>query len=641
MNVSMDGRRRKHLAASAFALFAAALSPSFTWAQAPANANVVGVWTTVGNWPLIGVHAVLTPGGNVLTYGTDGNGKQTGKFIYDVWDPRAGGIALGHTTLPNNTPTDIFCSAQAILPQSGNILIAGGDNFVNGNTTNTANSDSNIFGTGDLSLTRANSMNRARWYASLTALPNGEMYLQGGSGGQDRPEVRGADGTFRLLSSADTGGLNWFYPRNYVAPDGRVFGFDVEGRMYYVSPGGTGAITSAGTFTSQYGGAGSSTALFAPGKMLQFGGNSNGAIVIDINGATPTVTPTASMSSKRFWVNATALPNGKILATGGSEVENQLVGVNNIAEIWDPASGQWSQGASGVPARLYHSTALLLPDATVLVAGGGAPGPQTNTNAEIYYPPYLFAAGGAAAPRPQIDAAPTTITPGQQFSAASPQAGAIAKVSLVRLGSVTHSFNMEQRFIALSFGISGTSLNVTAPPNNNIAPPGYYMLFVVDNAGVPSVARILSVQQGQAGGIDPNIAYSVINRNSNKCVDIYAAQQQNGAAVIQWTCHGGANQKFKLIPTDSGFVRMVAQHSGKVVDVSGASTANRALIDQWDYVGGGNQQWRPVGVGGGFYKFIARHSGRALTIPGCSTADGTQLQQRTDVGNTCQQFKLQ
>ena len=91
------------------------------------------------------------------------------------------------------------------------------------------------------------------------------------------------------------------------------------------------------------------------------------------------------------------LPNGQVLATGGSEVENQLTNVNNSAEIWNPSTGHWHVGTSGVKARLYHSSALLLPDATVLVAGGGAPGPQVNTNAEIYYPPYLFDATGALA----------------------------------------------------------------------------------------------------------------------------------------------------------------------------------------------------------------------------------------------------
>ncbi len=84
------------------------------------------------------------------------------------------------------------------------------------------------------------------------------------------------------------------------------------------------------------------------------------------------------MSSQRFWVTGTVLPDGKVLATGGSRVDNELVDVNNIAEIWDPATGQWHPGTAGAVARLYHSNALLMQDGTVLVAGGGAPGPLNN-----------------------------------------------------------------------------------------------------------------------------------------------------------------------------------------------------------------------------------------------------------------------
>jgi hypothetical protein len=88
--------------------------------------NVVGAWSPPAPWPLIAIHAIVTMDGRVLTYGTDGNGNQTGFFIYDVWDPSAGPWA-GHVTLPNTTGTDIFCSSQLVLPQSGDIFLAGGD----------------------------------------------------------------------------------------------------------------------------------------------------------------------------------------------------------------------------------------------------------------------------------------------------------------------------------------------------------------------------------------------------------------------------------------------------------------------------------------------------------------------------------
>jgi hypothetical protein len=247
-----------------------------------------------------------------------------------------------------------------------------------------------------------------------------------------------------------------------------------------------------GQFSSSYAGSDASAAMFAPGRILQFGGNSNGAIVIDINGASPTVTPTQSMSSQRRLVTATMLADGKVLATGGSQVWNQLTGVNNIAEIWDPATGTWTRGYEGAVARLYHSTALLLPDATVLVAGGGAPGPLSNLNAEIYYPPYLFTAGGTLAARPAILNAPQVIDIGETFPVDLAASTAVSRVTLIKTGSETHSWNMEQRFQDLTFQRNGTRLSVQAPTRAALAPPGYYLLFVINSAGVPSVGKILA-----------------------------------------------------------------------------------------------------------------------------------------------------
>ena len=96
------------------------------------------------------------------------------------------------------------------------------------------------------------------------------------------PKSAQLNGTFRLLSSADTSTLDFMYPRNFIAPDGRVFGYDSSGRMYYVNPTGTGTITNVGQFAASYRGSDASAAMFRPGRILQFGGNSNGALVIDI-----------------------------------------------------------------------------------------------------------------------------------------------------------------------------------------------------------------------------------------------------------------------------------------------------------------------------------------------------------------------
>jgi large repetitive protein len=469
----------------------ASLGALLAAASAAAQPQVDGAWSPIIDWPLIAVHAALTPDGRVLTYGTDGAGKQTGYFIYDVWDPQAG-VGGGHMTLDNLTLTDIFCSSQVILPQSGDIFIAGGDNWTGTGTTNTGNNNSNIFNPIVNTLARSANMNRARWYSSSTVLLSGDVYVQGGSGGADFPEVRQQDGTFRLLTAAATGAYAANFPRNFLAPDGRVFGYDTNGKMYFATTAGTGAIAAAGQIPSANVGWTSSAAMYRPGKILQIGGNSNGAAVIDINGPVPTVTLMPSMSTRRQWVSATVLPDGKVLATGGSEVDNALTNVNNRAEIWDPATGTWRLGSAGVPARLYHSSALLLPDATVLVGGGGAPGPQVNTNVEIYSPPYLFDESGNPAPRPAIVDAPSAAEVGDTLAIQTASAD-VARVTIVKTGSVTHSVNMDQRFVELPFAASGNLVYADLPDRATDTPPGFYHLFVMNGAGVPSVAKMLRI----------------------------------------------------------------------------------------------------------------------------------------------------
>ena len=463
-------------------------------AQSPAVAanNTSGTWSAVTSWPLIPLHAVLMPDGRVLSYGTKADGTQTGYFIYDVWDPAAAGLPAEHVTSQNTTGTDIFCSSQILLPGGGGVFIAGGDNWTGTGTTNTGNNNSNVFSYGNNTLTRTGNMNRQRWYSSTIALLNGETYTQGGSGGTDRPEIRSVDGAFRLLSNADTSGLNFMYAHNFIAPDGRVFGIDGNGAMYYVNTSGSGSLASIGQLSGPTG-TDSSAAMYRPGLILQFGGNSNGARVIDIRGGTPSVTITGSMSTQRRLVTATILADGKVLATGGSEVWNELTNVNYSAEIWDPSTGVWFRGANENRARLYHSTALLMPDATVLVAGGGAPGPQNNTNMEIYYPPYLYDASGALASRPTLLSAPTFIDIGETFAMGLGSTQSISRVVMIKTGSVTHSWNMEQRFVELTFQQSGNQLMAQAPTHAADAPPGYYMLFVFNSAGAPSLARIARV----------------------------------------------------------------------------------------------------------------------------------------------------
>src|SRR5690606_8480912 len=143
--------------------------------------------------------------------------------------------------------------------------------------------------------------------------------------------------------------------------------------------------------------------------------------------------------------------------------------------------------------RLYHSTSVLLPDATLFTGGGGAPAPQNNLDAEIYYPPYLFNADGTLATRPRIAAAPTAVDPASDFILVSPDAASIQRITMVATGSTTHSFDMNQRFVEPTFYRNGDQLVVNLPTNAYETPPGYYMVFAIDSAGPPSVARSVRV----------------------------------------------------------------------------------------------------------------------------------------------------
>lgn len=468
----------------------------------PADAHQKGLFGAVRSWPLIAVHATLMADGRVLSYGTRESGQQTAYFIYDIWNP----ADSSHLTLSNTTQTDIFCSSQVGIPGSNSVFIAGGDNWTGTRTTNTGNNNSNVLDGGSNALARGGNMNRARWYSSSTVLPNGEIYIQGGTGGTDYPEIRAADGSFRLLSGASTAHLSYDFPRNFVAPNGRIFGYDTAGRMYTVNPGGQGTIQNLGQFNSAFAGSDSSAAMFAPGRILQFGGNSNQAAVIDINGASPSVTQTGSMLRQRRLSVATLLADGQVLATGGSRVWNEMVDVSYEAEIWNPSTGQWTAGARAQRSRLYHGNALLLPDASVLIVGGGAPGPENNTNAEIYYPPYLFKAGGVAASRPTITAAPTVVDTGRTVQISVTGSRPISRVGFVKNGSGTHGFNLEQRFVQLPFAAQGTAaqgqtLSVQIPSRAADIPPGMWMLFAIDDTGAPSVARLIRVNVARAADV--------------------------------------------------------------------------------------------------------------------------------------------
>jgi len=199
------------------------------------------------------------------------------------------------------------------------------------------------------------------------------------------------------------------------------------------------------------------------------------------------------MAYARRQMNATLLPTGDVLVTGGTSSPgfNDPTGGVRTAELWHPATGRWSQLALSAKIRIYHGTALLLPDARVLFTGSGdAAGTIDQLNYEVYSPPYLF--NGA---RPSITATlPSSVTYGQQLAVGTPDGSTVAKVTLIRFGSITHAFDQGGRLIPLGFAAAAEGLTVDFPSSRSVAPPGPYLLFLVNAHGVPSKGRIVLLQ---------------------------------------------------------------------------------------------------------------------------------------------------
>ncbi|WP_457095287.1 galactose oxidase-like domain-containing protein [Lysobacter sp. P5_B9] len=569
--------------ARAVAAFATTVPVGALTALPASGDPVKGVFSPVINWPLVGIHAVLTPDGRVLSYGTTATGVRTGYFTYDVWDPQLGLESASHTVLPNQTAVDLFCNAQLLLPD-GNIEMWGGD-VLNANTGKASlqpNDDSNLFTPLNNSLVRTGKMFRKRWYATATTMPSGEVYIQGGTGGDDFPEVRTSTGNFRLLTGASTTYLGALYPRNFVAPDGNIFGTRY-GYMYRVDPAGVGALTRLANFPGSNLGASSTAVMFRPGRILQLGGGYDAnfasplAHVININGPAPAVQQVASPLYRRHWANSTMLADGRVFVSGGSVADNDPVnGVDYTSELYDPVANTWTVGATAQRMRLYHSTALLLPDATVLTLGGGAIGPELNLNAEIYYPPYLFNTDGTPAARPIISSAPMTIDPGQTITLGTPDASSISRVTLVKAGSVTHSFNMDQRFLELPFTVAGNELQATLPTNPFETPPGFYLVFIHNNQGVPSEAAMVRINVRAPARLTINKV--VVNDNGGNKTASDFSFSVNGAAPVDFDADGSntlnvpAGTYTITEPATTGYAASLSNCSGLVLGDGDSAT---------------------------------------------------------------------
>lgn len=464
------------------ALLACTLLAATPRARAQADPAQVGEWSAVFPWPIIAIHSSLLPNGQVLIW--DGNGGVTAR----LWNP----ATAAFTQVPHPV-TNLFCTGHSYLPD-GRLHVTGG-HIVDG----VGLAHTNIFDWRTSTWYRVGDMNAGRWYPTNVTLPNGDVLVLSGNidnsvGVERLPQVWNPTTGWRNLTSALLSLP--LYPFLHVATSGKVFMAGPSATARYLDTTGTGSWSTVAVSSGGYRDYGNSV-LYDTDKVVLIGGHDPpiaSAEVIDLSAATPAWRAAGTMAFARRQHSATLLADGTVLVTGGTSGAgfNNAIGSVYAAEVWNPDTETFTTLASAAVRRLYHSTALLLPDGRVLSAGGGRPagtgGDTDHLDAEIFSPPYLF-----KGPRPTITSAPTRVTWGQVFQVKSPEAASIQKVHLISLSSVTHANNMSQRINRLSFTKVSGALNITAPPGPNHCIPGVYMLFLVNGNGVPSVARMIRV----------------------------------------------------------------------------------------------------------------------------------------------------
>ena len=471
-----------------------------------------GRWSSVVSTSVVPIFQAVLPNGKVLIWDSVGDGPPGSYSTHSstramVWNPTNNTSARKDVAGYN-----IFCAGYIQLA-NGNVLVAGG----NKNAAMDGIIQTHIFNWQSETWSRGPDMAAARWYPSVQALGNNEAAIVGG--GPAVPEVYQTDGKLRRLTNA-SGYSDRLYPFLTTRENGKVELLGPPSRMNTIDTSGTGAIIATKErdgINRDYG----SFATYDIGKVLVAGGGditegqshvpTKTAKIVDVSENVTTVTSAASMSVGRRQHNLTVLADGSVLATGGqSRSVDPITDLDNpvfAAERWVPSTdasgpGTWTVLSSASRVRQYHSSATLLPDGRVLTGGGGVCAScktkgYLERNIEYFEPPYLFKKdSNELATRPVISDIPTTAEYDQEFDIKSPQAGAIAKVGLVRLGAPTHSQDQGQRYVPLKFDPpTGTTITATAPKTSNIAPAGYYMLFITDSAGVPSVAKMIKLQQ--------------------------------------------------------------------------------------------------------------------------------------------------
>lgn len=516
--------------------------------QQPTEApEVRGVWSDVIQLRNVPIHTHLLPNGKVLFWGRRQQPTDNSFASLNEWETHTFLLNLKTMTcLPtSNQPTDVsgntinlFCSSHTFLPD-GRLMVTGGHLFDSqGIDCATIYDPARDLWSpaapmqGQTTTEPANSLwKNGRWYPTAITLADGSIFVCSGSlanaapaplpnapssRNNTTPEIWDNAPWKQLTPFIEATDLQVFlFPRFHLAPDGRVFMSGPGPDSFFFDTTGTGTwqqTASRAAGPREY----APSVIYDTGKIVFLGGGNDQGTgfpsklveTIDLNTAPSVWKPATSMNFRRRQHNATLLPDGTVLVTGGTQGNAGLGGngFNDLsagmpvhtAELWDPVTDMWKLMADEAADRCYHSTAVLLPDGRVLSGGGGEYQPtnvlapndpaDSHLNAQIFSPPYLF-----RGPRPVIEKAPDQIVYGETFEVATPDFANIVNTSLVRLSSVTHSFNTDQQINFMKPSVQDGTVALTAPSNANVCPPGYYLLFVLNQQGVPSEAKMVRV----------------------------------------------------------------------------------------------------------------------------------------------------
>ncbi|MDP9052713.1 MAG: RICIN domain-containing protein, partial [Acidobacteriota bacterium] len=517
-------------------------------------------WTGVTPLAVDPIAVGNLPNGNLVMwsaddqYGFEGDiGYRTGQTYTAVFSPST---MTSNSVLVTNTGYDMFCPGTANL-FDGRILVNGGDN-----SPNTALYDP---ATG-LWTSDAN-MKIPRGYQGDTVLATGSVFTLGGSwsGGQDgkTAELWTLGAGWNVLPGIPEDSIIGPDPAGiyrgdnhlwlFTASNGLVFHAGPSAQMHWIDPAGAGNIVSAGNRADDGYAINGNAVLYDVGMIMKTGGapgyeNVNAeanTYLININNGVNgvSVAKLAPMAYPRAFSNGVALPNGQVVIVGGETFPVTFSDSTAILipEIWDPQTRVFRQLNPMQTPRVYHSTGILLSDGRVYAGGGGQCSLGCSANhfdTEILTPPYLLNSDGSLATRPAITSSSSTVTLGATISATTNTP--VASFVLMRLSSVTHTLNNDQRRIPLQAQFAnGTTYVLTVPSNPGIVLPGNYWLFALNAQGVPSLAANVLVSPPVAQGFTLSASQS----------SLFAIQGNSTTASVTEVAQGGFSGQVSLSVT--------------------------------------------------------------------------------------------